>query len=158
MAPAELTNLAAAPELVPLLAEWHHRQFGYLARAASLEQRIRRLQTHLGNAELPTTFVAWVDGTPVGCASLVVNDMGILPTWTPWLAGVYVLPAHRSAGIGRQLVRRVMDAAAAQGFRRCYLYTQDRESLYAALGWQTLFRRLYRGYEMTIMAVDLPAA
>ncbi len=33
MSAAQLTNLADNPELVPLLAEWQHHQFSYLARA-----------------------------------------------------------------------------------------------------------------------------
>jgi GNAT superfamily N-acetyltransferase len=158
MTTARLTDLAETPELVPLLAEWHQRQFGYLARSLPVEGRMARLQTHVEGRPLPKTFVAWRSDEPVGCASLVVNDMSILPTWTPWLAGVYVLPAHRSHGIGKQLVHRVTAEAAAQRFARCYLYTQDRVTFYTALGWQPLFTRLYRGYEMTIMAVDLPAA
>ncbi len=84
--------------------------------------------------------------------------MNILPTWVPWLAGVYVLPEQRGAGIGKMLVQRVTQEASAHNYPRYYLYTLDRESFYTALGWQTLFKRLYRGFIMTIMATDLTAA
>lgn len=158
MTPVYLRDLTETPDLVPLIATWHHHQFGDLARASTIEQRIQRLQTHLHGDPIPKTFVAWAGDTPVGCAALVVNDMSILPVWSPWLAGVYVLPAQRGQGIGRQLVRRVTAEAAAQHVPRCYLYTRDRESFYTALGWRTLFTRLYRGYVMTIMALDLTTA
>jgi GNAT superfamily N-acetyltransferase len=158
MTAVRLTNLVETPELVSLLAEWQHRQFSYLARAISLEQRAQRFQQHLQPSKIPTTFVAWVDDKPVGCAGLVANDMHILPTWTPWLAGVYVLPDQRRAGIGSLLVQRVLQMAHAHHYARCYLYTHDREAFYRARGWQTLFKRLYRGYQMTVMAIDLPTA
>lgn len=147
--------LADTPQYIPLLAEWHHSQWGSLENAPTLEQRQQRLHEHLQRQALPTTFVAWHQGQPIGCASLVANDMTALPEWIPWLASVYVLPEMRRRGIGAQLVERVAAEAALLGYPRLYLYTLDQMHFYAQLGWQTSHVRFYRGHDMTVMTRDL---
>lgn len=156
-----LDYLADHPDLVPILAEWHHRQWSYLAHAATLNQRIARLRQH-GRGALPTSFVALLDGAPVGSAALVDNDMTDQSALTPWLANVYVVPEARRHGIGAALVRRAAQEAYALGYHDLYLYTEDQTHFYAQLGWQTVDRRRYRGYLMSVMALrlgpDLPPA
>ncbi len=152
-----ITYLADCPETIPHLAAWHQAQFGYLSPGRTAAERVDRFQTHLQRHAIPTTFVALQDGAPAGSASLVVNDMSILPDLTPWLAGVYVAPDHRRSGLGATLVRRVMQEAAALGVARLYLYTHDRMSFYRTLGWQVIAPYVYRGYLVTLMACGLPA-
>jgi GNAT superfamily N-acetyltransferase len=153
----QLSYLAETSELIPLLAEWHHTQWGTLVGARTLEQRMARLKHHLQRNAIPTTFVAWVNQQPVGSASLVANDMEVLAEWIPWLANVYVLPEFRRQGIGARLVQRVASEAANLGYPRLYLYTLDQMHLYEWLGWQTSHVRHYRGHDMTVMTRDLIA-
>jgi len=153
--PIRIVHIADAPQIIPLLAEWHHRQWGHLARARTVPERIAHLQEQTTPGRTPATYVAMLEDTPIGCASLVVNDMAIVPDWTPWIAAVYVEPSHRHQGLGAALVNHVTAEAAAQGYRRLYLYTHDRMAFYQRLGWEVLFRRAYRGDMMTAMARDL---
>jgi predicted N-acetyltransferase YhbS len=149
-----LDYLSDHPNLIPVLAEWHHRQWSYLSHAATLGQRIARLRQH-GRGELPTSFVALLDGAPVGSAAIIANDMTDQETLSPWLANVYVVPAARRQGIGAALVRRAAQEAFALGYHDLYLYTEDQAHFYTGLGWETIDRRTYRGYLMTVMALHL---
>ena len=151
----QLLYLADCPHLIPLVAEWQHSQWGQLAGARTLEQRNIRLQEHLQRNALPTTFVAWHNGNPVGCAGLVANDLEALPEWIPWLASVFVLPEMRRQGIGAALVERVAAEAAGLGYPRLYLYTLDQMHFYRQLGWQLSHVRFYRGHDMSVMTRDL---
>jgi GNAT superfamily N-acetyltransferase len=155
MSQLTLHYLSDHPDLVPILAEWQHGQFGFLSPATSLEQRLARYATHTGHCQVPTTFVAHLDGVPVGCASLVANDMFDRPELTPWLASVYVLPDFRRQGIGAALVNRVVEEARALAQPQVYLYTTDRVPFYTLLGWQEVERRLYRNHDVAIMVRPL---
>jgi GNAT superfamily N-acetyltransferase len=81
---------------------------------------------------------------------------------TPWLAGVFVAPEHRSHGIGAALVERVVQEARALGILRLYLYTSGSGALYLRLGWsvveRTFYRELWGEQEITIMELPTHAA
>jgi GNAT superfamily N-acetyltransferase len=151
----EIRYLADTPEVTPLLAQWHYEQWRHLPGARTIEQRIKRLQAHLQRDTIPTTFVAWIAGKPVGNASLIANEIEALSEWIPWLANVYVLPDYRRRGIGTQLVERVAAETVALGYPRLYLYTMDQTHFYEALGWRLSHMRRLRGHDMSVMARDL---
>jgi len=153
----EITNLADTPELVPLLAQWHHSHWGHLTGACTIEKRIKRLNAHLQRHAIPTTFVAWKDGKTIGNASLVANEIAALSEWLPWLANVYVLPEYRRHGTGAQLVQRVAAEAIELGYPRLYLYTLDQMPFYESMNWQLSHLRHHRGQEMSVMVRDLIA-
>ncbi|HXF64868.1 MAG TPA: GNAT family N-acetyltransferase [Caldilineaceae bacterium] len=155
MATLELRYLADVPDLLPLVARWHQLQWGYLSNAISLDERIRRYQSHLQREQPPMTFVALVDGQPAGSASLVENDLGDRSDLTPWLASVYVTPPMRRQGVGAALVHRVAEEAARLGYATLYLYTYDKARFYQHQGWRAVERRPYRGVQVTVMALDL---
>ncbi len=69
------------------------------------------------------------DGQLVGFAR-AVSDGAIVA----YLADVYVLPAHRGRGLGLELVREIVDGAAAWDVR-WLLHTADAQGLYAKLGF-----------------------
>ena len=52
-----------------------------------------------------------------------------------YLADVFVLPAHRGRGYGRQLVAAVLAHPQLQGLRRFMLATSDAHRLYAQFGF-----------------------
>ncbi|ADV27075.1 GCN5-related N-acetyltransferase [Pseudoxanthomonas suwonensis 11-1] len=52
-----------------------------------------------------------------------------------YLADVFVLPAHRGRGYGRQLVAAVLAHPQLQGLRRFMLATSDAHGLYAQFGF-----------------------
>jgi N-acetylglutamate synthase-like GNAT family acetyltransferase len=74
---------------------------------------------------------------------------------TPWLAAVYIKTDCRGLGIGSQLVQALMDEAKILGLERFYLFTPNRASFYARLGWQVLEETAYRGEQVTVMVYEI---
>ena len=148
----QIELLADRPEFIPLLAEWHQREFGYLRPGFSIAERVAMLRERSGRRELPITFVASSGDELLGSAMLIAHDMDTHPEFSPWLAGVFVSPAHRRRGIGRALSEHVAREAWRLGFTVLYLYTPSAQDFYTGFGWSTLQRAHYRGTEVTIMS------
>lgn len=151
----KIDYLADRPEHVPTLAAWHFAQWSYLHPGQVVQDRIDEFQEHLGRRQVPTTFVATENGTLLGSASLMADDLPPRRDLTPWLASVYVDPPHRGRGVASALVRRVAEEAQAIGCERIYLFTPDAAALYARLGWQEFERMEYFGEEITLMRMEL---
>lgn len=62
--------------------------------------------------------VAWVDGTPVGCAGLRRHGDEVVE-----IKRMFVRPTHRRRGLGRHLLRALEQRARALGYRRLILET-----------------------------------
>ncbi|WP_135821348.1 GNAT family N-acetyltransferase [Halostella litorea] len=76
-------------------------------------------------------FVAYLDGDPVGAARLrgTGDDAKV--------ERVAVLPGHRGAGHGAEIMREVEGVAAARGFDRVALHAQTRAAgFYDRLGYE----------------------
>lgn len=147
--------LADHPELIPVLARWHHEEWAYLRPGDSVAARAARLRGACGRGEIPTVFAAFSETSLLGSAMLVAHDMDTRMDLTPWLAGVFVAPDGRCKGIGTALVGRVVECAARLGVSRLYLYTPSAERLYSRLGWLVVERTRYRGVEVVVMSYDL---
>ena len=63
------------------------------------------------------------------------------PELSPWVGGVYVIPAARGRGVASALIGHVMSRAEEFGIRDLYLYTNGAEGLYLKLGWRVLSER-----------------
>jgi len=68
------------------LAQWHHEEWGDYNPGLTLEQRVQRMQPHLQDVAVPSTYVAY-DDELLGSADLVRHDMSIRQELTPWLVG-----------------------------------------------------------------------
>jgi predicted N-acetyltransferase YhbS len=147
--------LADHPEFIPTLAHWHHEQWNYLCPGDSVERRIESLHAHLERGQIPVTFVAVSGQAVLGSASLIAHDMDTRMDLSPWLASVYVASEHRRAGIGTALVRRVIREAETLDIPALHLFTPDKESFYARLGWSVIERPEYRGYPQVVMALSI---
>ena len=158
--------LADHPTAIPTLACWHHEQWKHLNPGDSVEQRIGRLQAHLGKEQIPTTFVAVSPSKPLGpqanqenilgSASLIAHDMDTHPELSPWLASVFVAPHARRQGIGTALIRRVIQETRALGLPQLYLFTTpDKKQFYSRLGWSLIERTRYRGYQQILMVLQI---
>jgi predicted N-acetyltransferase YhbS len=148
----QIEFLADHPEFIPLLAEWHHHEWAYLRPGFSMADRIAMLQERSGRHELPITFIASSEEQLLGSAMLIAHDMDTRPQYSPWLAGVFVSPAYRHLGIGRQLSEHVVREAARLGFATLYLYTPSAQDFYSRLGWSIVQRAHYRATDVTIMS------
>jgi predicted N-acetyltransferase YhbS len=140
----QIELLADRPEFIPLLAEWHQREWAYLRPGFSLADRAAMLSQRAGRFEPPITFVAAAGTTLLGSAMLLPHDMDTRPEYSPWLAGVVVRPADRRRGIGRALSEHVVREAARLGFGTLYLYTTSAEDFYSRMGWTVLEHTRYR--------------
>lgn len=162
----QIDYLADHPDAIPTLAHWHHEQWKHLDPVDTVEQRIVRLQAHLGKVQIPTTFVAMslsekrgpgVDRKDIlGSASLIAHDMDTHPELSPWLASVFVAPELREQGIGTALVRRVIQEAETLEVLNLHLFTTpDKRGFYARLGWELIEHTRYRGYQQIVMTLKI---
>lgn len=77
---------------------------------------------------------------------------------TPWIKGLYVVPAARRRGLGSLLVRRCEEWAASLGHAELYLYAEAGSAahdLYRDLSWQDIHEGHYDGSRITIMQTDV---
>ena len=147
----EIAYLADHLVLAPLLAEWHYREWADLLPAWSREQAESELRSHTGHRQIPTTFVAIESGQPLGSASLIESDLVGWEHLSPWVASVFVAPAFRGRGVGRQLVCRAVEEAKALGVPTVYLFTAGQTEYYQKLGWQPWLLTPHAGRSVTIM-------
>lgn len=150
----EIINLRNEPEHIATLARWHHHEWSFLNPGETLEDRILRMQPYLNTDFIPSTFIA-KDKSLLGSAAIVANDMDTRPHLTPWLASVFVTPKNRRQGVGSKLVLHVMTQARREGIDTLYLFTPDKQTFYARLGWIIIATEQYQGHEVTIMQTRL---
>ena len=153
----KIVNLREVPEALPRLAVWHQREWAKFNPGESLGHRMVRMRCYLEDALLPSTWVAVEGSRPLGSAALVACDLDELPHMTPWLASLYVAEARRGRGIGKALVRYVMEQVRAGGYRHCYLFTAEAglEGFYRRFGWWLAERRTHCGEAVAVMVCDL---
>lgn len=86
-------------------------------------------------------LLAEVGGTPAGCCALRPLP-GVDHTDAAEMKRLYVRPAFRGFGIGRQLARRILEMASQIGYRCVLLDTLDdmeaARALYAELGFKEI--------------------
>ena len=147
--------LADHLSVIPLLAEWQHREWSHFRPNDTVADRAQRLHASARREGHPLTLVALADGELLGSASLVPCDMEIRQDLTPWLADVYVSPVHRRHGTGAALVRRVVQEAARLSAPSLYLFTTSKENerFYVNLGWSVRERVDYLGKLRVIMQI-----
>ncbi|GAA1374940.1 MULTISPECIES: GNAT family N-acetyltransferase [Catellatospora] len=79
--------------------------------------------------------VAYVLGRPVGCGALVVSSPGVGE-----IRRMYVMPAHRRAGVARRILAALERRATAQGWDSIILETGVNQpeaiALYESSGYQ----------------------
>lgn len=109
------------------------------ATAADVE-RIKQLLVESG---LPTagvdehwkTFVVARDGqTIVGCGGAEAYQFAAL------IRSIAVVPDYRSHGVGRSIVRQLLDRLASRGLREFYLLTTTAEEYFRKRGFKTIDR------------------
>lgn len=149
-----ILNLNTEPQHLNTLANWHHQQWSYLNPGESINDRINKMQPCLNSNLIPSTFIA-KDKALLGSAALVANDMETYPQLSPWLASVYVAPAHRNKGIGTKLVHHVMQQAKHHALSELFLFTPDKTDFYKRLGWKVIKEESYHGEKVSIMAIKL---
>ena len=103
-------------ELAPVLARWHHDEFGYLYDALIWDHDIARLELE-AMSEPGSRDVTWIayegaiadERSLLGSVSLVgSDDLPGFEQLSPWLASLFVNPRARNTGLGGRLVDGVL--------------------------------------------------
>lgn len=150
----QIRLLADAPECVPVLARWHHAQWGELIRNWPLATAQAELQAQAGQRGMPATLVLHVDGELAGSVSLLDNDVPEFSDHGPWLASLYVVPALRRQGLGERLLSAAVCHARACGVATLYLFTPEHRDFYASHGWRLLETRTLGEQPVAIMVMQ----
>ena len=153
-----ISYLIEHPEYIPQLAQWLFEQWGPVLGEKNLEVRIKKLQAHMNRDELPIAWVAHANGELLGTAALRVHDLEGREDLTPWLGGVFVGSEFRRRGIGAALCATVEDAARSRGIQTLYLFTLDKQTWYARLGWTMLGPCVWHQRSGDIMCKRLQSA
>ena len=138
-------------DAIPELARWHHAEWAAITPHLSVADRAAGFRARARRGVIPTAFVAVLGADVVGLACLVECDIESHQHLTPWLASVLVAPEHRGRGIGSALCERTTEEARILGIKKLYLFTFNRQRLYARLGWSALEDTLYAGAPGTII-------
>ena len=100
---------------------------------------------------LPMSVVALDGTTPLGCASLLVDDEVTGWDGHMWLGNVVVLEAARNRGVGSALVVAIEQRAAALGIRELHLVTSSAIGWYEQRGWKLIGEADVHGHAMSVM-------
>ena len=123
-------------EIFEKVVEWNYNWWG--KKTGKTVEQVRYLFEHSICTEkrLPQTFVALLDGIPVGMYQLsMTDDLYGRPDIYPWLINVYVDENYRGKSICKELMLTVADKAKEAGLSELYLYTSH-VGLYEKYGWE----------------------
>lgn len=157
---ATIAPLWGHRELAPVLARWHHDEFGYLYDERIWNREIARLEFE-AMAEPQSRDITWIayDGATadehslLGSVSLIAtDDLPGFEQLNPWLASLYIAPRARGAGLGARLVDRVVAEARERGHQYVHLFTAGQDAYYFARGWREIAEVDHRGHRAVVMA------
>ncbi|NVN87737.1 MAG: GNAT family N-acetyltransferase [Rhodopseudomonas sp.] len=133
-----ISDLRQRPEFFDAVSDriwrawWQPR--GYPASSIS-----HRLRDNINPAPIPFALVAHDEDKFLGTASAIAHDLAERPQFTPWVAAVWVDPAHRGLRVGAALVDRAAGDCFALGMTRVYLCARPaRSGFYGRLGWTAI--------------------
>lgn len=153
MSTVPIIVLASGMAELEVCARWRAETFSVLNASAADE--LASLQAFVADPTDQAALMAMHDGQPAGTALLARSEIAPVHDVTPWLAGLYVAPAHRRHGVGAALVRAIEDQARQRGHRRLFLYTTDAADYYQRLGWGIVDCARWNGANTVLMAIDL---
>ena len=151
--PLEFVFLADRVDAIPIVSKWYFDEWGHLSECDSIEHTRDRIQVYLNRDKIPLILLAINDDDVIGAAQLKHHELeDTFPDKKHWLDGVYVVPDHRSIGIGSQLIKQIAKIALQIGVRTLYLQTGELDGgLYARLGWTPCAPANNRGLDVLVM-------
>ncbi len=150
----ETKQLSECPEHLTAVGSWVWEQW-WQRRAPAPAFVIDMLRTHAAFDRVPYTVVAVADGVPVGSCSVIENDCAHRPQYTPWVAAVYVAPAHRNRGVASAILQEAARIASRAGITGLYIDCLGLTApVYERNGW-TILEREVGDKESVVMLREL---
>jgi GNAT superfamily N-acetyltransferase len=158
--PVQIELLTGHRHLPPVLAAWHHAEWGHLY-ADDVWSHAIAVREFEAMAEPGSTDRTWVafDGSSrdadavLGSVSLLAtDDLAGFEHVTPWLASMFVAPAARGRGVAAALTDALLDGARTAGHEVVHLFTAGQEQFWADRGWSTVATVDAEGHPATVMA------
>ena len=156
----QIDYLAHHRHLIPEVTDLVYGQWSDLFQAGGTSRdRLEELFVERAVTDrLPLALVALDGDVLAGTGSIKLSEPGTRAGLSPWLAGMYVKDAFRSAGVGTMLVRALELNAEKLGVEILYLSVGAASKFYERLGWTALERMTSYGVkDVTLMAKDLRA-
>ncbi|WP_208603222.1 GNAT family N-acetyltransferase [Rhizobium mongolense] len=131
-----IVSTADRPDLVTTTGTWRWEEF---VKDGMELSEILRLEAECASngALMPTVLVMLDEQRPVGMVALCLDDLEGRPDLNPWLAELYVDPAHRGKGHALRLIEELEALARSSDIERLSLYTSTAQGLYSLAGWTT---------------------
>jgi GNAT superfamily N-acetyltransferase len=131
-----IVSTSDRPDLIATTGVWRWEAF--FVESMKLSEIVRLEGECASNGALvPTVLVLLDELRPVGMVALCLDDLEERPDLNPWLAGLYVDPAHRGKGYALRLIDELETLARSSGIERLSLYTSTAQGLYSSAGWTT---------------------
>ena len=132
----KIQDLSPRIDVIPLLAQWHFKQWGDLAGASTESDYEALLSRNASTRNLPLTLIAVSGKRLLSFFNIVNCDMAIRSKLKPWFAQLYVAVSERNRGIGSILVHADIERSRKLGFHCLYLYTSGTLPVfYEHIGW-----------------------
>lgn len=157
MIPMSLTVVSTSerPALARITGTWRWEAF-YEGGATLLSEVLERdVAAAYCHDLMPTVLVLLEEDQPIGMVAICLDDLDGRPELNPWLAGLYVAPAHRGKGHALRLVAELETLARKSKIERLTLYTANAHRLYEKAGWMTTETFEKNGKEFQIMRKEL---
>jgi GNAT superfamily N-acetyltransferase len=153
--PIAVARIAAHPGCVSPLADAFAREWPDWAAHTPRSEIERGFEEGM-RGELPCVWVALDGALPVGTIALRPWFAEAPMPQTPWIRGLWVLPAYRGRGVDRRLIAVAESAARQLGHGVLYAATTRIERLARRRGWEVFHRLEHDGAEMAWMRRSLP--
>lgn len=156
----QLQEITGLHHLAPVLAAWHHAEWGHLYAPDvwDLATARREFEAMAEPGSRDRTWLAF-DGDArdaealLGSVSLVAtDDLDGFEHLTPWLASMFVAPAARGRRVAASLTSALLDGARADGHDVVHLFTSGQRAFWAERGWSTVAEIDTEGHPATVMA------
>jgi GNAT superfamily N-acetyltransferase len=131
----QISNLRDVPHFADTIADrgWHA---WWTDSGVPLSVYRAGLDPMIAGRRIPFCLVAHHDQIYLGSVLVIENDFEARPKLAPWIAALWVEPAHRNKGIAVGLISAARTALAGLGVMRCYLCaTPDNSPYYLARGF-----------------------
>lgn len=138
----ELRKVTDIDELMMWRKEVIAHVFGVEADDALAEANRRYYARHIADGS-HIAYLAFQDGSPIGCGSICLTDELPSPDnptgHCAYLMNIYVRQAYRQQGVAHKIVTRLIEEAKSRGCDKIYLETTDMaESLYSSAGFKQM--------------------